>query len=71
MSAAQARAVGTLVFGAYNIANGGLRQEKFHDVSIFFHDVMRITSQESASFSKKGLNFFGVKRMLGEHSGQV
>ena len=38
MSAAQKRAVGTLIFGAYNMAIRNLRQEKFHDMGIFFSE---------------------------------
>ena len=70
MSAAQARTVGTPLFGAYNMANQLPRQEIFHVVRSCFHESSEKNSRTSCGVSRKELHFFVVRRILGEQSGQ-
>lgn len=58
MSAAQTRAVGTLVFGGYNIANVRLRQEKFHADEYTFSRCDENCIKRLCGFFKKELELF-------------
>src|SRR5437763_4188196 len=68
---AGAPAVGSLVFGAYNIANVGLRQEKVHEMQYLFSGRDEKHIKNICGVFRKGLNFFGLRRMLGRAFGST
>jgi hypothetical protein len=58
MSAAQKRAVGTLIFGPYNIANNDPRQEKFQAFCYLFSESDVNHIKRVCEVFKKGVEVF-------------